>query len=463
MTSLTEDQHVLEVKQEFSRCTNLISELSQKLPPFGPHRFAKALQRLVLALQQLFHEQIEVSRGLPGGVDTIATCKTFLYFINKLHEHYISYLETVPATHIPSRLLLSIISHTAKLTNKMDDEEYKNFVDIRFMPDWETNYGFFGLENFPTTIDFLIQTLPLVQTTLEQTKNQMPEWFVFLHYPRIHARNVLFYPLLFHETAHFWDRTKKFSAALAKDLQPTAKDLQILFDKRIEQFKTEHQGRPPRPDEKRRLFLNAYLALNQLTSNWLAEIICDLVATHHCGPAYFMAFMVFTTRVDAMRLDSDTHPGADLRLWFILKKLGVFRRRIYHRRLNQYLAGESRKLRKPQLKPNLQTPEVLTMYQLAYRIILRRAQVIIDRTLQQLSTTEYKADTFNKELPQLVDKLKRGYAASDFWSRASDELPNRPFAIPSILNAVWIAYRYHIREFTSLFVQPTPEDRKSVV
>lgn len=456
MGPLTKDQHVAEVEQEFSRCTNLISELTQKFSPFGPHRFADGLKRLVESLRDLFHEDLKVSQDLQlPEEDTIATCIIYLHCLNELHEKYIQFLETVPATLIPSRLLLSIISHATKLANKSDHQEFKDFVDIRFMPHWETNYGFFGLRDFPAGVNFPSQILLPVQSRLKETKKPMPEWFVFLHYPRIHARNLLFYPLLFHETAHFWDIMKQCSATIAKNLQPTSRDLRPLYDERIREFRTYYKRRPS-AEEKEGLSNDAFREFNELTFRWLGEIVCDLVATHHCGPAYFMAFMDFTTRSDAMRLDSDTHPGADLRLWFILKKLGPFRTKIYHNRFKRFLVGRARQLRKQQLKPTPQNLEDLTLYNIAYKIILRRAKLIINRTLKQLPIPEYRPRTFNKELPPLVHKLKRGYAASDFWSSARKLPPNEPFTIPSILNACWVAYHYHRSDFASLFEQTTP-------
>lgn len=439
MRPLSGAQYVIEVEQELARCANLISELTQKLPSFGPRRFAEALSGIVETLRDLFNQEREAILDLPDE-ETRETCKTYLYFINDLHRDYIPYIETIPAALIPSRLQLSILSHVEKLTGKHD---LAKFGDIRFIPLWETNYGFSGLKEFPkrSLIDFRVAKFPSVKEKLNAIR--APTWFVFLHYPWIHARNVLFYPLLYHETAHFWDLTKQFSAGLAKKLRHPEQDLKKLFDSRIP---------PPSPKERRKLNLKVYRDVLQLTTKWLGEIVCDLVATHHCGPAYFMALLEFTTRVEVMRLDSPTHPGADLRLWFILKTLGNFRRKVYHSKFKKFLAAYTEDLhekREPQ--PNPQKREDQELYQVLYRTLLQRAKLIIASTQEKLLAPAYHVSTFNNELPRLVNSLKDGNAMADCWTSTTGDFPNSPFATASILNAAWVVYFYHRDAFASLF------------
>jgi hypothetical protein len=285
----------------------LLHELKYEIPFSGPHKFAEATIELTKLLRDFFSSEMQKVRL---DEDIIDRCKKYLNLIDHLNKNVVPFLQGVNETFIPSELLLTLADIIRELADKLNFS--KNF-DIRFYPRWTLNYGIYAYKDFIRTslAEFPVDLFP------EDPFKELPptpEWFIFITYPILESRSILLHPLIIHEIGHLVDFQTEISKKIKEEIKLDKESFEDLFQK--EQKNPKYIGL-----EETEIKENLYEKCMNITEKWLKELICDLIATHLLGPAYFFAFFELSNLNDDIYLNSEGHPSSGIRLRFISEEL----------------------------------------------------------------------------------------------------------------------------------------------
>jgi len=422
-----------------------------ELPSSGPLEFAKANIKLIDLVSKFFTREVQTAAN---DEDIIKYCKKYLKFLQDITEKVIPLLEGISEAFIPSELLLTLAHQTKELAKKLNFSEK---LDIRLCPRWDFNYGIRAFKNFILSSLVDLPT-PLFPELLEGLPS-LPELFIFIRYPRTESQNILLHSLMTHELGHLVDFQTHISSTLLNSIKINKDSFEKLFKKECkrEKFKPKKEQR-----DENQIREGLLTKCSEITEKWLNEFVCDLIATHLIGPAYFFALFEIGVLIGDIQKYSEGHPSIGLRLRFVSEELYHMylnsNKKLEHQGVREFISKLHRDLKEIEEKNEFEPQnDGADYFKVVYLTILPNRPLLQETVRQKIKEFSYDVSKFNMDVVNLSDDIQHGIPPSEFPSLNTSKNIAASFA--SILNAGWLAYFFDMDKFYSLVAATENSDK----
>ena len=360
---------------------------------------------------------------------------------------------------------------------------FQSEVELSLVPSCEFNYMYDGgMENFvEKTVGILEQYLDAknkgaVRAVLDPGQKH-PRWITFVHFPVVERNSALNLVILGHEIGHLIDQIRQLYKQLPFELEKES------YNKSFEEvcgspMRTKAGGAKGDQLTFEDVFTRAALEPQfraqciAVATNWIREVIADLLAIHALGPSYFFAFSELLAHGAQENRPSDSHPAPCFRLNMLLDELSFMG---YFGAASARAEGEEDKSKTQSKNDQSRVAALLSASQArvlaelpttSYKGIMDVSQKTIEKYLDQIrslvrpsiSPYSYTADKYQREVPLVIDALVQGIAPIEALVNGKFQ----PNSIPAILNGGWELYKSDIQSFYERFRDNIPiQDRLS--
>ncbi len=406
MIHIERDRYIENVRRKFLGISDLLDDLDCILPSHGPKKFLRATKLYIKVLQAYFEDKLK-REGTEEGI--INLCNEIIDRLVEVHEHYFPFISEGKDTSVPSELFPAFVYIVKKLF------KMKSKFEFGLFPSWEHNYGFYGFHDIKQIISLLVKFLPdEAKKDIFKEAEDLPLWIVFYSYPYVETNLTLSLTPLIHEIAHLKDHDEKIHTTLLPE-----KLHEDSFNEYIKQItaspapsgRTIKKGTSeeqltfgdflPENDIRR----SEFKKISEIITNWVKEIVADLLAVHVIGPAYLFSFIETCIMPGTNENYSYTHPSAWLRLKLILEEIEFlgYIKDFHNINLRNKIKGYKEKL----LKYNASPDEPIS--KVAYSSIEGKFLAIQEKVREIIEKDSFKCSMYNESVPELIEEFKKGH------------------------------------------------------
>ncbi len=448
MIHIEKDRFVENVRRKFLGINDLLDEFDRVLPQHGPKNFLHATKLYIYVFQKYFEDKLKREQSEE---DVIKLCKEIMNWLVEVHEHFFPYLAESKDASVPSELFPAFVQIVRKLF------KIKSGFEFGLFPSWEHNYGFYGFQDIMKNkdISLLVEFLPdETQKDISEKAEKLPQWIVFYSYPHVETNLTLSLTPLIHEIAHLKDHDEKIHTTLLPE-----KFHEESFNKYITLITTSPapSGRKVKKDAGSEVQLTVgdflsienlkqseYKKISKIITNWIKEIVADLLTVHVIGPAYLFSFIETLIMPGTNENYSDTHPSAWLRLKLMVEEIEFlgYTKDLHNIKLRDKLKEYNERLSEYKASPTEPISEV------AYLSIKDKFPEIQKKVREVIGEGSFKCSIYNKNVPMLIEEFKKGIPPIERWSEEKNDF--EPYDFISILNAAWEFYETDFDQFYNL-------------
>jgi hypothetical protein len=296
-------------REEYFYHSDRVNQLSHNDYPFQCcleflDKLLKIDKAVLLELDRIEKEVIETSEySLKESIEKI---QRYGQLVGILH-YILTFFEVGNREYIPIGTLVSI----KKLIRKVD-----RISAFTLVPIFDYNYIYQDLMFMLKKA--LRDALP---DKIDEILAGMPEKYAVFGFPLVMKNNVVLNVILAHEVGHFIDDSAKISKKILEQVSLDQKKIE-KFAKRLEKVKF---------GEREDIQLTYFISPDTLRadimkiaaihiSDWLKELVADLLAFHCFGPAYLQSvsdFLMIMVKIDEA---SGDHPSPRFRIKLLLEE-----------------------------------------------------------------------------------------------------------------------------------------------
>lgn len=349
-------------------------------------------------------------------------------------------------------------------------------VELSLVPSCEFNYMYDGgMENFvEKTVEILEQYLDAKNKgavrAVVDSEQKHPRWITFVHFPVVERNSALNLVILAHEIGHLIDQIRQLYKQLTFELEKES------YNKSFEEvcgspMRAKAGGAKTDQLTFEDVFTRAALEPQfraqciAVATNWIREVIADLLAIHAVGPSYFFAFSELLAHGAQENRPSESHPAPCFRLNMLLDELSFMGYFSAPGARAEGAEDKSKEQRSDQSRVAAlllasRARVVSELPTTSYKGIMDVSQKTIEKYLDQIrslvrpsiSPYSYTADKYQREVPLVIDALAQGIAPIEAFVNGKFQ----PNSIPAILNGGWEIYKSDIRSFYARFRDNVP-------
>lgn len=462
------EQYCRLVHERLSALRQLLNHFKRGAPKAAPGLFLKSIQILIDTIGDVFASRTRTTREGNDmehrqDEEVIFTARWSLQLLTNVQETYFPLLEKLDSPHVP----LAILPALQRMAKQFEPD-----TELYLLPTSEHNYGFSGFRNLVET--FLRKFEGAIPEHLipdiRKASESLPSWAVFLSLPYVAHDSALNLTPLLHELGHFadfqlgiYERVLPFEINndAAKSLVERICQTKIPFG---EQFSGSESGQPsealPRLGQVLRrdvIEQEVFKRCGDVITNWVHELIADLLAVNLGGPAYFYAFVAYAAGIGLDAPSADSHPAHAIRVDFMLKELTHLQ---YYSDLSPAKIRTSLQLWSEWVAQQKLEPEEEHM-RIAYLAVMENATKLVSAVRPVVHPSPYGMETFVERVPNVTSELEQGIPPIDQFN--STESRSEPREVADILNGGWSAYLFSLEKLENLLSVSTSEKQGMAV
>lgn len=447
--------HLEAVSDELYSLNTLLEEYRHKpgLPEQTRIHFLEAIQLIIDTVAE-FHKDRNAFCNKRYSKNEQKREKQLIFYSNicvrtltDLHSLLFPHLEA-SMRHANSKIYPSIIRGV---------RVFEEDVHLTLISGFEYNFGievYFDLVTSFITPFIGSMDESKVNEILEKVK-KFKKWHAFVSYPIGAKESALNLTIIAHELGHlvdftepitegflpikldeksFKDYVKVFADSSKSGIDDDDLDTQMLFSF----FATEEERRAA-----------AYAACLKISTDWLYELVADVLAVHALGPAYLYSFEQFLASSGLPNEPDPEHDAPAQRMIIVLNELeylGYFKK-------STSLRTHLEEVRK---RATLEVPsiEYTPKFRVAHETVASNEERILKELRRVMGPHSYDADKHASEVGPIVETILRGLAPIEVYNTSGGE--PKMNSVMGILNAGWEVRFSKRSTFIELFYENIP-------